>query len=53
MGQIGFWDVRNRHIDRDAKADPLVKLAECVPWADFRPNSRLFEMPHGQSSEDK
>ena len=37
MGQMGFFDVTNRYAGLDAKADPLVKLAEFVPWEDFRP----------------
>lgn len=37
MGQMGFFDVANRYAGMDAKADPLVKLAEVVPWEDFRP----------------
>jgi len=49
MGQMGFFDVTNRHAGLDAKADPLVKLAEFVPWEDFRP--RLEVIWRGSSAE--
>ncbi len=37
MGQMGFFDIANRYAGLDAKNDPLVKIDEVVPWADFRP----------------
>jgi len=49
MGQMGFFDVTNRYAGLDAKADPLVKLAEFVPWEDFRP--RLEVIWRGSSAE--
>lgn len=49
MGQMGFFDVTNRYAGLDAKADPLVKLAEFVPWEDFRP--RLEDIWRGSSAE--
>lgn len=36
MGQMGFYDLANRYVGLDAKADPLVKLNAVVPWDDFR-----------------
>jgi IS5 family transposase len=49
MGQMGFFDVTNRYAGLDSKADPLVKLAEFVPWEDFRP--RLEAIWRGSSAE--
>ncbi|MBB4267315.1 IS5 family transposase [Roseospira visakhapatnamensis] len=46
---MGFFDVTNRYAGLDAKADPLVKLAEVVPWEDFRP--RLEAIWRGSSAE--
>lgn len=37
MGQMGFFDVANRYAGLDAKADPLAKVDEAVPWEQFRP----------------
>jgi len=34
---MDFFDVTNRYAGLDAKADPLVELAEMVPWEAFRP----------------
>ena len=39
MGQMGFFDITNRHAGLDAKNDPLVKIDAIIPWEDFR--SRL------------
>ena len=39
MGQMGFFDITNRHAGLDAKNDPLVKVDAIIPWEDFR--SRL------------
>ena len=39
MGQMGFFDITNRHAGLDAKNDPLVKVDAIIPWEYFR--SRL------------
>jgi IS5 family transposase len=36
MKQPGFFDVQQRHQWLEGK-DPLVELARCIPWEEFRP----------------
>ena len=48
---MGFLDVTNRYAGLDAKADPLVKLAEVVPWEAFRP--RLETVWRASSAEGR
>jgi hypothetical protein len=37
MGQLGFFDLNNRHDGLDRKGVPLALLASLTPWETFRP----------------
>ena len=47
MGQMGFFDLSQRHEGLDRKNDPLATLSVLVPWETFRPLLHAALSAHG------
>lgn len=54
MGQLGFWDVEQRHATLEQKKDLLVQLNQIVPWEMFRPLlNQVHEKPRKSNAGRK
>lgn len=54
MGQLNFWDLKNRHATLEQKKELLVQLERLVPWKHFQPLlNKVHEKPRKSSAGRK